>query len=138
MAVLGGDGIGTEVMPPALEVLEAVGRRRSFDFRWTEHDWGCDRYKKTGAMMPNDAIDQVRTEDAILLWAGAMMLEHLGRTEAAAEVVAAIEAVLASEDAPKTPDLGGKAKTADVAKALLTVLPGLGSEWNERNEETSR
>jgi len=53
-----------------------------------------------------------------------MMLEHLGRTEAAGEIVAAIEALLASTDAPKTPDLGGNARTADVAKALLTALPG--------------
>jgi len=58
------------------------------------------------------------------VWAGAMMLEHLGRTEAAGEIVAAIEALLASTDAPKTPDLGGNARTADVAKALLTALPG--------------
>ncbi len=69
VAVLPGDGIGHEVMPPALAVLEAVGKRHGFGFRWTEHDWSCDRFQKTGAMMPADAIEQVRHRDAILLGA---------------------------------------------------------------------
>src|SRR5277367_6359267 len=69
IAVLPGDGIGTEVMPPALGMLEAVGRRHGLSFRWTEHDWSCDRYLKTGATMPKDAIEQVRGKDAILLGA---------------------------------------------------------------------
>ena len=69
VAVLPGDGIGREVMPPALEVLEAVGNRHGFGFQWTEHDWSCDRFHKTGAMMPNDGVDQVKTKDAIMLGA---------------------------------------------------------------------
>jgi tartrate dehydrogenase/decarboxylase/D-malate dehydrogenase len=69
IAVLPGDGIGHEVMPPAIDVLEAVGRRHGFGFRWTEHDWGCARYLSTGAMMPADGIAQVRHCDAILLGA---------------------------------------------------------------------
>ena len=69
VAVLPGDGIGREVMPPALAVLEAVGKRHGFGFRWTEHDWSCDRFLKTGAMMPEDGVEQVRHKDAILLGA---------------------------------------------------------------------
>ena len=69
VAVLPGDGIGKEVMPAALGVLEAAGRRHGFAFRWTEHDWSCDRYRKVGAMMPKDGVDQVRHSDAILLGA---------------------------------------------------------------------
>jgi tartrate dehydrogenase/decarboxylase / D-malate dehydrogenase len=69
VAVLPGDGIGVEVVPPALEVLEALGRRRGFAFRWTEHDWSCNRYLKTGSMMPKDGVEQVRNKDAILLGA---------------------------------------------------------------------
>ncbi len=69
IAVLPGDGIGREVMPPALAVLEAVGDRYGFGFRWTEHDWSCDRFLRTGSMMPEDAIEQVRHKDAILLGA---------------------------------------------------------------------
>ncbi len=69
IALIPGDGIGREVVPAAVEVLEAVGRKHGVRFRWTEHDWSCDRYVKTGAMMPADGVDQVRDADAILLGA---------------------------------------------------------------------
>ena len=69
VAVLPGDGIGREVIPPALEVLEAVGRRFDFSFNWTEHDWSCDRFLNTGMMMPEDGVAQVRHRDAILFGA---------------------------------------------------------------------
>ena len=69
VAVLPGDGIGREVMPPALEMLEVVGGRHGFGFNWMEHDWSCDRFLKTGAMMPEDGVAQVRHKDAILLGA---------------------------------------------------------------------
>lgn len=51
------------------------------------------------------------------VWAGAMMLEHLGHSEAASSIVQAIEAVL-SEGGPRTPDLGGTASTREVGRAL--------------------
>jgi tartrate dehydrogenase/decarboxylase / D-malate dehydrogenase len=54
------------------------------------------------------------------IWAGAMMLDHLGCPEAGAAIVRAIEKTL--QDGPKTPDLGGKAGTADLGKALAEVL----------------
>jgi len=56
------------------------------------------------------------------IWAGAMMLEHLGEAGAAADVVRAIETVLASPDAPRTPDLGGTARTSDVGEAVANAL----------------
>ena len=46
------------------------------------------------------------------IWAGAMMLEHLGEAEAARAVMAAIESTLAAPDAPLTPDLGGQGTTS--------------------------
>lgn len=52
------------------------------------------------------------------IWSGAMMLEHLGEVEAGAAVLAAIEAVLADPDAPRTPDLGGKATTQALGRAI--------------------
>src|SRR5499425_989857 len=52
------------------------------------------------------------------IWSGAMMLEHLGHEKVAASVVSAIERVLADVRTPKTPDLGGKATTADLGKAI--------------------
>ena len=54
------------------------------------------------------------------IWAGAMMLDHLGCPEAGAAVVKAIEKVL--QEGPKTPDLGGKAATADLGKAVAEAL----------------
>ena len=54
------------------------------------------------------------------IWAGSMMLEHLGHPEAAADVLRAIETVLA--EGPHTPDLGGTAKTDDLGKAIAEVI----------------
>jgi tartrate dehydrogenase/decarboxylase/D-malate dehydrogenase len=55
------------------------------------------------------------------IWAGALMLDHLGERAAHDAIVAAITKVLASGDA-KTPDLGGKAGTKDVAAAIRAAL----------------
>jgi tartrate dehydrogenase/decarboxylase/D-malate dehydrogenase len=52
------------------------------------------------------------------VWAGAMMLEHLGETAAAEAVLAALEAVLAEREI-RTPDLGGDARTAEMADAMV-------------------
>src|SRR5919197_360312 len=69
IAVVPGDGIGREVVPAALEVLEAAGRRHDFTLDLTEHPWGCDHFVETGRMMPADGIEQLRAADAILLGA---------------------------------------------------------------------
>lgn len=55
------------------------------------------------------------------VWAGAMMLDHLGEPQAAARIVRAIEKVT-SEGKVRTPDLGGSATTADMTKALVDAL----------------
>ena len=55
-----------------------------------------------------------------MIWSGAMMLEHLGQTAAAESVVRAIETVL--QEGPKTPDLGGKASTQDVGRAIAEAI----------------
>lgn len=69
IAVIEGDGIGREVVPEGLRVLEAVGRRFDLEFAWTHFDWNCETYLKTGRMMPEDGLDQLRTFDAIFLGA---------------------------------------------------------------------
>ncbi len=69
IAVIPGDGIGREVVPPAQRVLEEVGRAHGFDFAWTELDWSCERYARLGAMMPDDGIDQLREHDQVFLGA---------------------------------------------------------------------
>ena len=60
------------------------------------------------------------------IWSGAMMLDQLDRPEAGAAVVSAIETLLAPNDAPKTPDLGGNAKTKDITSAVISFLPDSG------------
>jgi tartrate dehydrogenase/decarboxylase/D-malate dehydrogenase len=55
------------------------------------------------------------------IWAGAMMLDHLGDTASHDRIVKAIERVLA-EDGPRTPDLGGRAGTNDVTAAIRKSL----------------
>jgi tartrate dehydrogenase/decarboxylase/D-malate dehydrogenase len=57
------------------------------------------------------------------IWCGALMLDFLGYREAHDAVLQAIEAVLApASQAPRTPDLGGQARTADVGRAIAQVL----------------
>ena len=69
IAVIPGDGIGTEVTPAALQVLDAAGRAHGFELVPTEYGWGCDHYVETGAMMPPDALDRLDESDAIFLGA---------------------------------------------------------------------
>ncbi len=69
IAVIPGDGIGREVVPAALQVLEHVGGKFGFSFSWTELPWGCEQFQETGMMMPADGLDQLAEHDAILLGA---------------------------------------------------------------------
>jgi tartrate dehydrogenase/decarboxylase/D-malate dehydrogenase len=55
------------------------------------------------------------------IWAGAMMIGHLGHPEAEARILAAIEKVLSSGEV-KTPDLGGKATTAQMTAAVRAAM----------------
>jgi tartrate dehydrogenase/decarboxylase/D-malate dehydrogenase len=69
IAVIPGDGIGKEVIPPALDVLEACGRRFKLTFEWRHFPWSADYYFQCGRMMPADALEQLKPHDAILLGA---------------------------------------------------------------------
>ena len=69
IAVIAGDGIGKEVMPEAIKVLEAVASKHDLDFKFDEKDWSCERYHKTGAMMPEDGLESIKDHDSILLGA---------------------------------------------------------------------
>ena len=69
VAVIPGDGIGMEVMPEGMRVMEAAGSKHAIDFEWTEFDWSCETYLKTGRMMPEDGIDTLREFDAVYLGA---------------------------------------------------------------------
>ncbi len=69
IAVIPGDGIGTEVIPAAIRVLDAVAGHHGFSFDWTFFDWSCEVYARTGQMMPDDGIEQLSGFDAIYLGA---------------------------------------------------------------------
>jgi tartrate dehydrogenase/decarboxylase / D-malate dehydrogenase len=69
IAVIPGDGIGKEVVPEGIRVLEAARKCFGFDFQWREFDWSCETYAKTGRMMPADGLQQLRSFDAIFLGA---------------------------------------------------------------------
>jgi tartrate dehydrogenase/decarboxylase/D-malate dehydrogenase len=69
LAVIPGDGIGKEVVPEGLHVLEAVGAQVGIGFQFKHFDWSCETYKTTGRMMPEDGICQLRDHDAIFLGA---------------------------------------------------------------------
>ena len=70
IAVVPGDGIGNEVVPEGIRVLEAIGRRFDLGYSWDTFDWSCQRFAKTGAMMPADGLEQIAKHDAIYLGAG--------------------------------------------------------------------
>src|ERR1700690_4280386 len=70
IAVLPGDGIGPEVMAPALEVLRKVAATTpGLKFRFTEAAAGAGHYRDTGKSMPESTIKLCRDADAILLGA---------------------------------------------------------------------
>jgi tartrate dehydrogenase/decarboxylase / D-malate dehydrogenase len=69
VAVIPGDGIGREVVPEGMRVLEAAARRQGFALTWHGYDWSCERYTRTGTMMPKDGLEQLKESDAIFLGA---------------------------------------------------------------------
>ncbi|ELS58979.1 putative Tartrate dehydrogenase [Streptomyces viridochromogenes Tue57] len=46
IALIRGDGIGTEVLPPAQQVLDVLGRRHGFSLSYTSYDWSCERTRR--------------------------------------------------------------------------------------------
>lgn len=67
IALVPGDGIGKEVVPAAVKVLEAVAK--DFTLLFEQFDWGCEAYLRTGRMMPEDGLERLRPFDAIFLGA---------------------------------------------------------------------
>ena len=69
IAVLAGDGIGPEVMAPALEVLRKIEAKSGLTFRFTEAPAGANNYRETGKSMPESTVRLCDEADAILLGA---------------------------------------------------------------------
>ena len=66
IAAIAGDGIGKEVLPEGLKVLQAAARRFDIALEFTSFEWAsCDYYLKTGDMMPADWKAQLSGMDAI-------------------------------------------------------------------------
>jgi len=70
IAVIPGDGIGNEVVPEAVRVLDAAGDvTGSYRLRYEQFPWGCEYYLRHGEMMARDGLDILRPFDAIFFGA---------------------------------------------------------------------
>jgi len=69
IAVIMGDGIGKEVVPEGMRVLDVAAKRFGFKLEWTPFPWNCEYYKSTGEMMPKNGLDILKGYEAIFLGA---------------------------------------------------------------------
>lgn len=69
IATVPGDGIGKEVIPASIKVLDAVADKCGFTFTFENYDYSCEHYIKHGKMMPDDGLDRLRDSDSIFLGA---------------------------------------------------------------------
>ncbi len=73
LAVIPGDGIGKEVVPEGVRVLEAAAKKFNFELELDDFDFAsCDYYQKHGKMMPDDWKAQIGSHDAIFFGAVGM------------------------------------------------------------------
>ena len=64
-----GDGIGNEVVPQGIRVLEIAAKKAGIKLRWDQFPWSCEYFKETGRMMPENGLGQICYHDAIFLGA---------------------------------------------------------------------
>ncbi|NKB80310.1 MAG: 3-isopropylmalate dehydrogenase [Nitrospirales bacterium] len=69
IAVLAGDGIGREIIPEAIKILDAVGVRFGHSFEWHEGQVGGDAIDATGFPLPQETLDLAKSSEAVLLGA---------------------------------------------------------------------
>jgi tartrate dehydrogenase/decarboxylase / D-malate dehydrogenase len=69
IASIPGDGIGMEVIPAGIEVLEALAKSEGFSMSFEHFDWSSARYKKTGAYIPEGGLEKLKGFDAIFFGA---------------------------------------------------------------------
>jgi tartrate dehydrogenase/decarboxylase/D-malate dehydrogenase len=80
IAVIPGDGIGKEVVPEGLRVLDAAARKFGFALALEHHDWSCENYPRHGYWMPPDWKDRIGGQDAIFFGATgwpALVADHV-------------------------------------------------------------
>lgn len=83
IAVIGGDGIGPEVMAEGVKVLNAASEMFGFKARTTDYPYGTQHFLDTGEEFPDRALDECRQHDAILLGAIGDPRVEVGRIERA-------------------------------------------------------
>ncbi len=69
IAVIGGDGTGPEVVREGLKVLDAVNSKYGIKMEYTPFDFGGERYLRTGEVLPESAVSDLRQFDSIFLGA---------------------------------------------------------------------
>ncbi|NEE03829.1 tartrate dehydrogenase [Phytoactinopolyspora halotolerans] len=79
IAVIAGDGIGTEVVPAALDCLHAVASAHGLTFDLVGYPWGSEYFRAHGRMMPVDGLETLAAHDAVLL--GAVGVPDIPDTE---------------------------------------------------------
>ena len=69
IAVLGGDGTGPDVVREGIKVVDAVSKSSGFKIEWVNYDLGGERYMRTGDVLPESALAELRKVDSIYLGA---------------------------------------------------------------------
>src|SRR5712691_10365811 len=123
IALIPGDGIGKEVVPAAVEVLEAAAD--GFALAFHPFDWGCEYCLRTGSMMPEDGLEQLRPFDAILLGAIGAGAIQPGSSRAVPDDVSLRELLLRIRFGF---DLYVNLRPVEVLPGIETPLKGKGAE----------
>ncbi|MDB4404575.1 tartrate dehydrogenase [bacterium] len=69
IATVPGDGIGKEVIPESVKVLNVVAAKFGFALKYKNYDYSCEHFKKYGKMMPDNGLEKLRDSDSIFLGA---------------------------------------------------------------------
>jgi 3-isopropylmalate dehydrogenase len=69
IAVMGGDGTGPEVAAEGVKVLKTAAKKFNFNLELTDFDYGGERYLRSGEILPENAVDELKKHDAIFLGA---------------------------------------------------------------------
>jgi len=69
IAVIGGDGTGPEVIREGRKVLESASKRFGYKINWIEYDLGGERFKRTGEVLPDSVLEELKKVSAIYLGA---------------------------------------------------------------------
>jgi 3-isopropylmalate dehydrogenase len=69
LGLMGGDGTGPEVVKEGVKVVEVAAQKHGFKIEWVNYDLGGERYKRTGEILPDSVLAELRTLDGIYLGA---------------------------------------------------------------------